>query len=262
MGSGPHSVQRFTLSDDGDFLRLRWAPGVTMQAEDIRSTIAAVTAASPRGKRPLLVHIGLVERISLEAKQLLMNDTCSTRTAVVGVDDVGRVLTAFNYRSVTPSRYFTKEADAVAWLKEERDAGSVSATADPFTAEMRGEVLWLECEADTDVDNTVAAAVVSRVNHLSPSVRPPMLIRLNHLISLTEEAQHTLATGLDIAALAIVGAEPGDPLITAYYKQRHHPPYPTRHFTTVGSAQEWLRGIPVVDVLQLPSQPATPSSLL
>jgi hypothetical protein len=78
------SLPRYTLSDEGDFLRLRWAPGVTMEADDIRSTIAAVTAASPQGKRPLLVHIGPLERITPEAKQLLIDDTCSTRTAVVG----------------------------------------------------------------------------------------------------------------------------------------------------------------------------------
>ena len=111
-------LPRYTLSDEGDFLRLRWAPGVTMDADDIHSTIAAVTAASPLGKRPLLVHIGPLERVTPEAKQLLIDDTCSTRTAVVGVDDVGRVLTAFNYRSATLSRYFAEESDAIAWLTD------------------------------------------------------------------------------------------------------------------------------------------------
>jgi hypothetical protein len=239
-GSEQVSLPRYTLKDDGDFLRLRWAPGVTLQAEDIHSTISAVTAASPRGKRPLLVHIGLVERITLEAKQLLIEDTCSTRTAVVGVDEVGRVLAAFNYRSATPSRYFTKEADAIAWLSRTEDRDSVFTVGEHFTAEMRAEVLWLECEADTDVDNALADAIVARVRQLSPSGCPPMLIRLNHLITVTENALHTLATGLNIAALAIVGAASGDPIITAYYKQHHHPPYPTRHFTTTTSAQEWL----------------------
>lgn len=235
---GQRVLPRYTLTDHGDYLCLRWAAGVTMQAEDIRSTIAAVTAASPRGRRPLLVHIGLVERITPEAKQLLIEDTCSTRTAVVGVDEVGRVLTAFNYRSATPSRYFTEEADAIAWLREDTEPGCTS--TEPFTAGMRGEVLWVECDASTDVTNAVAAALVRRVDQLSPTVCPPMLIRLNHLVSLTEEALHSLATELNAAALAIVGAEPGDPIITAYYKQQHHPPYPTRHFATAGEAEEWL----------------------
>lgn len=240
VGPEQKSAPRYTLSDEGDFLRLRWAPGVTMEAEDVRSTIAAVNAASTRGKRPLLVHIGLVERITAEAKQLLIDDTCSTRTAVVGLDEVGRVLTAFNYRSVTPSRYFANESDATAWLKGDSDPEGDDGMTEPFTAEMRGEVLWLECEADSDVDNAVAAAIVNRVTQLSPSVCPPMLIHLNHLISLTEEALHTLATSLNIAALAVVGADAGDSIITAYYKQQHAPPYPTRHFRTVIDAENWL----------------------
>lgn len=233
-------MPRYTLSDDGEFLCLRWAPGVTLEAEDIRSTIAAVTSASPRGKRPLLVHIGLVEHISPEAKQLLIDDTCSSRTAVVGVDEVGRVLTAFNYRSATPSRYFTEESDAIAWLKGDTVPAGDPAPEEPFTAGMRGEVLWLDCGADADVDNTIATAIVRCVSQLSPLVCPPMIIRLNHLISVTEEALHTLATGLDIAALAIVGAEAEDSVITAYYKQQHDPPYPTRHFPTIDDAEAWL----------------------
>jgi hypothetical protein len=40
-----------------------------------------------------------------------------------GVDDVGRVLTAFNYRSATLSRYFAEESDAIAWLTEDIHPG-------------------------------------------------------------------------------------------------------------------------------------------
>ena len=127
-------MPRYTLSDDGDFLRLRWAPGVTIEADDIHSTIAAVTAASPWGKRPLLVHIGLLERVTPEARQLIIDDTCSTRTAVVGVDNVGRVLTAFNYRSATLSRYFAEEPDAVAWLTEDIRPGDVSGRSCAWSA--------------------------------------------------------------------------------------------------------------------------------
>ncbi|WP_156134995.1 MULTISPECIES: hypothetical protein [Arthrobacter] len=113
---------RYTLTDDGDFLRIEWAAGITIGADDVRSTTAAVTAASPQGRRPLLVNIGLVDGLTPEARRLLIEDTCSLRTGVVGVDEVGRVLTAFNYRSATPSRYFTQESAAVAWLIGERTA--------------------------------------------------------------------------------------------------------------------------------------------
>jgi hypothetical protein len=123
------SLPRYALRDDGVFLRLEWTPGVVIEAEDIHSTIAAVTAASPLGKRPLLVHIGPVERITPEAKKLLIDDTCSARTAVVGVDNVGRVVTAFNRKSATPSRYFAEEADAIAWLTADIPANDVSGSS-------------------------------------------------------------------------------------------------------------------------------------
>ncbi len=117
---------RYTLTDDGDFLRLRWAAGVTIEADDVRSTTAAVTAASPAGKRPLLVNIGLVDAITPDARRLLIEDTCSLRTGVVGVDEVGKVLTAFNYRSATPSRYFTAEDEAIAWLTGRAEGGGTT----------------------------------------------------------------------------------------------------------------------------------------
>jgi hypothetical protein len=126
LGVEELSLPRYTLSDDGDFLRLQWASGVVIDANDIHSTIAAVVAASPRGKRPLLVDIGPLERITPEARQLLIEDTCSSRTAVLGIDVVGRVATAFNYRSATLSRYFTKESDAIAWLAEDTHRSDIS----------------------------------------------------------------------------------------------------------------------------------------
>ncbi|MBG6219083.1 hypothetical protein IWX75_003574 [Arthrobacter sp. CAN_A6] len=212
-----------------------------MEAEDVHSTIAAVTRASPTGKRPLLVHIGLVEQITVDAKQLLIEDTCSTRTAVVGVDEVGKVITAFNYRSATPSRYFVEESDAIAWLTENPALESApAAVAEPFTLEMREEILWVQWQADGSVTDADALALLERAKRIIPSTCPPMLFQLNHMISLTDGALHAFATGLNIAALAIVGTTVDDRVITIYYKTLHHPPYPTRHFETVSDAQEWL----------------------
>jgi hypothetical protein len=119
MGSEQRFSPRYSLSDDGDFLRVQWTPGVTIEADDMRSKIAAVIAMSPQGRRPLLVDIGPLERISPEAKELVIQERYSTRTAVVGADDVGRVITAFHYRAATPSRYFTQESDAIEWLLED-----------------------------------------------------------------------------------------------------------------------------------------------
>lgn len=109
---------RFVLTVEPRFNRIRWAPGVTMYGRDARATIGAVDAVSGAGRRPLLVHIGAVTRITPAARQLLIDDTCSTRTAVLSTDVVSRVITAFAYTSATPTRFFTDEGEAADWLLE------------------------------------------------------------------------------------------------------------------------------------------------
>ncbi|MBG6192391.1 aspartokinase-like uncharacterized kinase [Arthrobacter sp. CAN_A212] len=89
-----------------------------MTGGDVRETIGAVDAFSRAGRRPLLVHIGSVERITREARELLIEDTCSSKTAVLGMDQVSMVMTAFAYTSATPTQFFTDEAEAIEWLLE------------------------------------------------------------------------------------------------------------------------------------------------
>jgi hypothetical protein len=107
---------RFELTDEGSFLRLCWHAGIVMELHDVEASVGAVISMSPECRRPLLVHIDLVDGISAPARDLLLEETCSSRTAVLGRDEVARVMTAFNYRAATPSRYFTDEAAAVQWL--------------------------------------------------------------------------------------------------------------------------------------------------
>ncbi|MDQ0736226.1 DUF7793 family protein [Arthrobacter agilis] len=234
---------RYTLTDDGAFLRLRWAAGVTIEADDVRATTAAVTAASPTGRRPLLVNIGLVDAITRDARRLLIEDTCSLRTGVVGVDEVGKVLTAFNYRSATPSRYFTAEAEAIAWLTGTAEGGETTSRQavdpDPFRARMEDGLLVVEWDRGTSVTTEAAESVVTAAAALNPSRRPPMLALNNNMVSLTREALQVFAERLDVSALAIVGVE-GDRMIAAYYKQLHTPPYPTRFFDSAAEARLWL----------------------
>ena len=107
---------RFLLTDEGDFLRLCWNAGIVMELSDVQASVSAVEAMSPSFKRPLLVHFDLVNGISAAARDLLLEETCSSRTAILGKDEVARVITAFNYRATTPSRYFTDEDLAIGWL--------------------------------------------------------------------------------------------------------------------------------------------------
>lgn len=109
---------RFTLTVEDDFNRIRWAPEMTIFGRDVRTAIGAVNAISTAGRRPLLVHVGFIERVTPAARELLIEDTCSTRIAVLGHDVVSMVITAFAYASATPTQFFTDEAAAMDWLRE------------------------------------------------------------------------------------------------------------------------------------------------
>ena len=233
---------RYALTDDGAFLRLRWAAGVTMGEDDVRSTIAAVTAASPQGRRPLLVNIGLVASITAEARRLLTEDTCSSRTAVVGVDEMAKVLTAFNYRAVTPSRYFADEAEAVEWLASAPGALAQELPADPaepFDAWLDGDLLMVEWRVDAQVDGPMAEALVHTVGELSADSRFPLLSMTRGGVSFTEEAIEIIARQLDVTALALVGMAE-EPAITSYYQHLRTPRFAVGYFATAAEARRWL----------------------
>lgn len=116
MGAVTDERTRFVLTDESDFLRLCWNPRITIGLGDVQRSVAAVDSVSVAGKRPLLVSIDLVDGITAPARDLLLEETCSSRTAILGKDEVARVMTAFNYRAATPSRFFKDETEAIAWL--------------------------------------------------------------------------------------------------------------------------------------------------
>lgn len=235
----PDNASRYTLIDEGEFLRVRWAPGITISAGDVRTRIAATMAASSRGKRPLLVHIGLASRITSEAKQLLVDDTWSTRIAIVGLDEVGRVLTAFNHRSATPSRYFDDEADAIAWLTESFDDEVDVGLPGIHTAEVRGDVVWVQWHPNMSVIDSEAAALTERVAHVNPAGRLPMVVNLNPTVVLSQSALRLFATALNVTALAFIGAD-SDKTIVTHFRQVHRPSYPAAYFEAVDEALDWL----------------------
>lgn len=123
MENSAGDESRFELTDEGNFLRLCWKAGIVMELRDVQASVSAVEAASPACRRPLLVHIDLVDGISAPARDLLLEERCSSRTAVLGTDEVARVMTAFNYRAATESRYFSDEAKAIDWLLSDLTEG-------------------------------------------------------------------------------------------------------------------------------------------
>lgn len=115
---------------------------------------------------------------------------------------------------------------------------------DSFTAELRGDLVWVEWVARSNVTDDEAFSLVARADALCPDVCPPMLVVLNEMVSLSRGALKTFSHGLNIAAMALVGPSPVDRLLVRYFTEVHQPPYPTRHFTTVEEATTWLKDHP------------------
>lgn len=109
-----------------------------------------------------------------------------------------------------------------------------------FAAEMRDAVLWVEWSRSATVSDEMAEALVARTNRLSPDLCPPMLVELNGMVSLSRGALHRFASGLNIAAMALVGPSAVDRTLSEFFKRVHRPPYPTRHFEDSDRARAWL----------------------
>lgn len=87
-----------------------------ISSEDVQATAEAFDTAVSTEKRPLLVHLGALTQITPEARQMLIKGTHSTRIAVFSEDLVTKVVTAFAYAAVVPTRFFTDETEATDWL--------------------------------------------------------------------------------------------------------------------------------------------------
>ncbi|KNC19532.1 hypothetical protein AC792_05845 [Arthrobacter sp. RIT-PI-e] len=240
---------RYKLEDAGDYVRLTWCPKITIEARDVVAATAAITELSPERSRPLVMSIGVAEHITPDARRLLIRNVSSSRTAIIGQDDVGRVLTAFAHRSVTPTRYFTDDEEALGWVLD--DTGEYSSVfgesygvQKAFTSQMLDGVLRVRWTQPFHIDAAIAQNIVLRAEFMNPTSCPPMLLELREVMSATDKAMRILADGLNIAALAVVSTDPRGKRLIASYKQRAYPPPPPRHFNTVKQAEHWVHLTP------------------
>ncbi|WP_104118392.1 STAS/SEC14 domain-containing protein [Arthrobacter sp. B1805] len=108
---------RFELTVEQGFNRLRWSPNVTtISGEDVQATADAFETVFGPDRRPLLVHVGALGGITAQARQMLLEGTHPTRVAILSADLVTKVITAFAYAAVRPTRLFSDETEAIRWL--------------------------------------------------------------------------------------------------------------------------------------------------
>ncbi len=112
----------FTLSSiSSGILRLRWQRGRRITGADVVEAMAAVDVVNCGQDRPLLIHMAGVVVPTREARQQFARRCTASRIALLGrsaVDRVGASIVPIpGLRGFpVPTRFFTSEAKAVAWL--------------------------------------------------------------------------------------------------------------------------------------------------
>lgn len=112
------------LRADG-IMHLEWKPGVDVLTEDARAAVTAINDLSADRDRPLLVDMRNVGSMSAGARQVFSVPHAASVIALVGESHVDRVIANFFIgvrRPERPTRFFTSEKDAVAWLLREDPA--------------------------------------------------------------------------------------------------------------------------------------------
>ncbi|MFP5311485.1 MAG: STAS/SEC14 domain-containing protein [Actinomycetes bacterium] len=114
----------FTASCEHNVLRLRWAPEVHISYEIAVRAARVLSGLSGGRALPLLVDLSGVTGLTPEARAGMNAYRGFSAVALIGDGAVGKVMAAFARRSVTPTAYFTTEADALTWLRECEHTGS------------------------------------------------------------------------------------------------------------------------------------------
>jgi hypothetical protein len=109
--------------EDMGIVRLRWPPGVRITGPLAAAAMAAVDELNGVCERPLLVEMTGTDTPTREARERFGMRCTASRVALLGVSAVDRVRASLvpdlGYKGYpVPTRFFTSESAAVAWLLE------------------------------------------------------------------------------------------------------------------------------------------------
>ena len=105
--------------DGGGLLRLTWARGASITEADAEAAMAKVNALSGTRRPPMLVDMATTSDVSRGARAVFGRPCQASRIALLGTSPVDRVLANFFlgiHKVPCPTKFFTSESDALAWL--------------------------------------------------------------------------------------------------------------------------------------------------
>ena len=116
--SGQDGLFNLVLDDVG-ILRLTWERGASITEADAEAAMAKVDALSGTSRHPMLVDMATTADVSRGARAVFGRPCQASRIALLGSSPVDRVLANFFlgiHKVPCPTKFFTSEADALAWL--------------------------------------------------------------------------------------------------------------------------------------------------
>lgn len=116
----PHHVMAVRMDPMG-IVRLTWAEGLRITEQLAKDAMALVDEANADREWPLLVDMTGTAALTRDARMAFMRRCSASRIALLGRSPVDRVIANFamGRNSVpVPTRFFTSEPAAVAWLRD------------------------------------------------------------------------------------------------------------------------------------------------
>jgi hypothetical protein len=105
--------------EQGGYVRCAWRPGTRITGELARAAMKELDDLNGGLTRPLLVDMRRTDSVAREGRQAFTEECSASRVALLGESPVDRVIANFTLSVIVmavPTRYFTSESAALAWL--------------------------------------------------------------------------------------------------------------------------------------------------
>lgn len=120
-------VDQFAVDRTNDVLFLRWKPGVHITYAAAVDAARSLAELSNGQLLPLVVVMGGIDGLTLKTRMEMNTYRGFSVVALIGDGPVDEVLAGFAHNSVTRTRYFTSESDALSWIDERATSEEESA---------------------------------------------------------------------------------------------------------------------------------------
>jgi len=117
--SGRNTLFELALDPEG-LLRLTWVRGAVISEADAEAAMERVNALCGESRHPMLVDMATTADVSRAARAVFGRPCQASRIALLGSSPVDRVIANFFLgmsKVPCPTKFFTAEREALAWLR-------------------------------------------------------------------------------------------------------------------------------------------------